>query len=249
MLFGAEVFCWPKAELADHYPEVKRGKRYLNSGLFMGFATEMYELLTWKPVEDKDDDQLYFTEAYLDVNFRKKLKIQLDHDCDIFQNLNGAAHEVELFDEDRKNPSYKILKNVVEHTQPLIVHGNGPSKIYLNSFSNYLAHAWHPEEGCRHCELGMIRLDNLKELPIVLLALFIEYPTPFLEEHLEKISNLDYPKKRIHLFVHNSVSVCLLYLHLFCDVICLNVICFMMLLVLGYHLFLDISCFAVSFLL
>lgn len=94
----------------------------------------------------------------------------------------------------------------MEHTRPLIVHGNGPSKIYLNGFGNYLARAWHPEEGCRHCKLGIINLENFKELPIVLLALFIEYPTPFLEEQLEKVFALDYPKKRMHLFVHNSVS-------------------------------------------
>lgn len=114
--------------------------------------------------------------------------------------------EVELLSEDRKKPSYKYLKNVVEHTKPVIVHGNGPSKIYLNGLANYLARAWHPEEGCRHCKLGMIDLENFKELPIVLLALFVEYPTPFLEEQLEKIYAIDYPKRRIHLFVHNTVS-------------------------------------------
>lgn len=32
VLFGAESFCWPDEKLSNDYPEVLRGKRYLNSG-------------------------------------------------------------------------------------------------------------------------------------------------------------------------------------------------------------------------
>lgn len=32
VFFGAEGFCWPDEKLANDYPEVLRGKRYLNSG-------------------------------------------------------------------------------------------------------------------------------------------------------------------------------------------------------------------------
>lgn len=92
------------------------------------------------------------------------------------------------------------------HTKPLIVHGNGPSKIYLNNFGNYVARAYHPVDGCRHCKHGEIDLTNFKEFPIVLMGIFIEHPTPFLEEQLEKVYQIDYPKKRIHLFIHNAVS-------------------------------------------
>lgn len=97
VLFGAEAFCWPKEELADLYPEVKKGKRFLNSGLFMGYAQEIYELLKWKPIKDTEDDQLFFTEAYLDVELREKLQMQLDHTSEIFQNLNGAASKYCVF--------------------------------------------------------------------------------------------------------------------------------------------------------
>lgn len=91
ILFGAEGYCWPKEELKSKYPEVKKGKRYLNSGLYMGYAADVYELLNYKPLKDTDDDQLFFTEAYLDENLRKKLEIKLDHTSEIFQNLNGAV--------------------------------------------------------------------------------------------------------------------------------------------------------------
>lgn len=91
VLFGAESFCWPKEELVALYPSVARGKKYLNSGLYMGYAPEIYKLLTYRPIKDEDDDQLYFTEAYLDETLRDNLNFKLDHTSEIFQNLNGVA--------------------------------------------------------------------------------------------------------------------------------------------------------------
>lgn len=97
VLFGAEAFCWPKEELAELYPAVDRGKKYLNSGLYMGYAPEIYKLLTYRPIKDDDDDQLYFTEAYLDETLRNNIKLKLDHTSEIFQNLNGAASKPKEF--------------------------------------------------------------------------------------------------------------------------------------------------------
>jgi hypothetical protein len=44
------------------------------------------------------------------------------------------------------------------------------------------------------------------EVPYVILAVYIEVPTPFLQDVLEQIYQIDYPKSRLHLWVHNSVS-------------------------------------------
>lgn len=44
------------------------------------------------------------------------------------------------------------------------------------------------------------------EYPVVLIAIFVEKPMPFLEEMLKKVTNLDYPKDKIDLFVHNQVG-------------------------------------------
>ena len=42
-----------------------------------------------------------------------------------------------------------------------------------------------------------------------MLALFIEKPTPFLAEVLERVTGLDYPKHRMRLWVHTLVgTVC-----------------------------------------
>lgn len=90
VLFGAENACWPDESLASLYPVPKQGKRFLNSGLYIGYVPEILELLNRKPLVDTDDDQLFFTKAYLDEKMRSQLKFKLDHTSQIFQNLNGA---------------------------------------------------------------------------------------------------------------------------------------------------------------
>jgi procollagen-lysine,2-oxoglutarate 5-dioxygenase, invertebrate len=39
----------------------------------------------------------------------------------------------------------------------------------------------------------------------VVVGMFIEQATPFLEEYLDKIVAQDYPKSSLHLFIHNKV--------------------------------------------
>lgn len=90
MLFGAEHFLWPDQSVQHLYPEVSSGARFLNSGMFIGVAADVYELLK-SPIKNTDDDQLFFTRAYLDKEVREKLNIKLDHMSDIFQNLHGAV--------------------------------------------------------------------------------------------------------------------------------------------------------------
>lgn len=57
------------------------------------------------------------------------------------------------------------------------------------------------------CWEGMIELNKAtpKSYPVVLIAIFIERPTPFLNEFLAAIYRQDYPKSKLHLFVHNTM--------------------------------------------
>lgn len=90
ILFGAEHFCWPDPSLEHVYPEVaKHLPRFLNSGLFIGYAADIHELLV-EPIKNRADDQLYFTKLFLNEELRKKLNIKLDYKSEVFQNLNGA---------------------------------------------------------------------------------------------------------------------------------------------------------------
>ncbi|XP_043671589.1 procollagen-lysine,2-oxoglutarate 5-dioxygenase [Vespula pensylvanica] len=203
ILFSAEGSCWPDRSLASKYPHVTGGKRYLNSGGFMGYAFDIFAILNTATLEDHEDDQLFYTNIYLDEELREKHKIKLDHKSEIFQNLYGAVADVELIFKGQE----AYLQNTVYNTIPLIVHGNGYSKLALNSLGNYLARAWSPEEGCLNCWDDVIELDVKKPdaFPIILVALFVDIPVPFLEEFLLSVYRQTYPKSKLHLFIHNNV--------------------------------------------
>ncbi len=64
IVFSAEKTCWPDQSLVDEYPQSETEYRFLNSGGFIGYANEIYELIK-DPIDDKDDDQLYYTQKYL----------------------------------------------------------------------------------------------------------------------------------------------------------------------------------------
>lgn len=201
VLFSAEHYCWPDASLREQYPHVLgRGARFLNSGLFIGHARNMYDLLN-HPIEDTEDDQLFYTKIFLDEEKRDKIRIKLDHKSEVFQNLHGAEREVKLDFDEQTGKAY--IRNVDFETSPLIVHGNGPSKVILNGFGNYLADAFVNGK----CEICDDKLE-MKEskLPLVTMAVFIEKAMPFFEEFLDRILAIEYPKENIHLFFHNNVK-------------------------------------------
>ncbi|XP_054991042.1 multifunctional procollagen lysine hydroxylase and glycosyltransferase LH3 isoform X2 [Sorex araneus] len=200
LLFSAESFCWPEWALAEQYPEVGTGKRFLNSGGFIGFAPTIHRIVRQWKYKDDDDDQLFYTRLYLDPGLREKLSLGLDHRSRIFQNLNGALDEVVLkFDRNRVR-----IRNVAYDTLPVVVHGNGPTKLQLNYLGNYVPNGWTPEGGCGFCEQDRRPLPEGQPLPRVLLAVFLEQPTPFLPRFLQRLLTLDYPPDRVTLFLHNS---------------------------------------------
>ncbi|XP_068202798.1 procollagen-lysine,2-oxoglutarate 5-dioxygenase 1 isoform X2 [Palaemon carinicauda] len=205
VVFGAEDFCWPNSNLATQYPRVSFGYKYLNSGGFIGYAPEVYKIVSAEKVENTDDDQLYYTKVFLDKKSRDRLKIKLDTQAKIFQNLNGQFSDVSLkFTEDDTH-----ITNTVYQTFPVVIHGNGPSKILLNSVGNYIAKSWTQEDGCLACKEQMFNLGHLseEEYPRVLVSVFVIKPTPFLEEMLDKVERLNYPKNRINLLVYNQVAL------------------------------------------
>ncbi|UJR36254.1 hypothetical protein I4U23_028985 [Adineta vaga] len=206
IIFGAEDYCWPDKNLQYDYPLVESNeKRFLNSGGFIGYASDIYEMITSKEtIDDKEDDQLFYTKIFLDEYTRTKWSIVLDKRADIFMNLNGATDEVEL-------PLINdevYVHNSWTDSVPIVIHGNGPAKKSLNYLSNYVARVWSPTRGCLQCKENVIdltKIDN-EQWPMVYIAIFIEYPTPFLREYYEKIFNLTYPKNRLGIFIHNQVE-------------------------------------------
>ena len=197
-------FCWPDISLTSSYPDIDKlaGKRFLNSGGFIGYAPQVNEIVNHKPIANKDDDQLYYTRIYLNKKLRNGIGISLDHKANIFQNLNGAVGDVELKFYDTE----AFVENTAYRTHPKVIHGNGASKVHLNTLGNYLARSWSHETGCMSCGESRLNVTTIKPPPLVLIGLFIERPTPFLDEFFEYITQLKYPKSRIGLFIRNNVD-------------------------------------------
>uniref|UniRef100_A0A8D3DLB4 procollagen-lysine 5-dioxygenase n=1 Tax=Scophthalmus maximus TaxID=52904 RepID=A0A8D3DLB4_SCOMX len=198
VVFSAEGFCWPDQRLAAKYPVVHTGKRYLNSGGFLGFAPDLSAIVQQWKYKDNDDDQLFYTKIYLDKTQRTKFNMTLDHRSRIFQNLNGAVDEVVLKFEKAKVRA----RNVAFDSLPIVIHGNGPTKLQLNYLGNYVPTAWTYESGCGICDDDLLLINDM---PLVYVAVFIEHATPFMEEFLDRLTTLNYPTARIRLFIHNNV--------------------------------------------
>uniref|UniRef100_A0A1B6LRI1 procollagen-lysine 5-dioxygenase n=1 Tax=Graphocephala atropunctata TaxID=36148 RepID=A0A1B6LRI1_9HEMI len=200
LVFGAEQNCWPDQSLADLYPITESRYKYLNSGGIIGYASELYELLSSHELNPKDDDQLFYTKLFLDKTIREKHRIKLDHKAVIFQNLYGALEDLDVVQ--------GTLLNVVHGTKPLVFHGNGVSKLELNTLANYLAEYWTAADGCLACKENTIEIQKIPEVdyPTVVIAVHVTVPTPFIREAFDKILQLDYPKNKIYFFIANSVE-------------------------------------------
>lgn len=129
--------------------------------------------------------------------------MKLDSRSEIFQNLNGAAGEVELIED--LNETY--LSNSHFKTRPLIIHGNGPSKIHLNSIGNYVAKSWDKTNGCTSCLHNTIKLDGLysSSFPSVLIAVYITREVPFMDHFFQDLKKLQYPKSKISIMIFNAI--------------------------------------------
>ncbi|KAM7004194.1 multifunctional procollagen lysine hydroxylase and glycosyltransferase LH3-like, partial [Passerculus sandwichensis] len=203
VLFAAEGFCWPRRGWPRSTPpSPPGGKPFLNSGGFVGYAPALWALVERWHYRDDDDDQLFYTQLYLDRELREQLGLGLDHHSRIFQNLNGALDEVRI----RFEPGGNRVRNEVSGSWPVVIHGNGPTKVALNSLGNYVPQGWSPG-GCGDCDsdLRPLRGTPAEALPWVLIGVFVAEPTPFLPQFLRRLRELSYPRERLGLFLHNAV--------------------------------------------
>ena len=56
--------------------------------------------------------------------------------------------------------SEAYLQNTAYNTVPLVIHGNGASKLVLNTLGSYLAGAYNPETGCVSCWEDQLELGD-----------------------------------------------------------------------------------------
>ncbi|XP_035237773.1 procollagen-lysine,2-oxoglutarate 5-dioxygenase 1 isoform X1 [Anguilla anguilla] len=202
VVFSAETLIWPDRHLGDKHPHVREGKRFLGSGGFIGYVPNLKELVADWAGKDNESDQLFYTKMYIDPEKRKSINITLDSKCRLFQNLHGAIDEVVLKFEDGRVRA----RNVMYDTLPVMIHGNGPTKLQINYLGNYIPTAWTFETGCTVCDTDLRPLSGLteSEYPVVLIGIFIQQPTPFVAVFFERLLNLKYPKDRLKLFIYNQ---------------------------------------------
>uniref|UniRef100_A0A8C5NFC9 Procollagen-lysine,2-oxoglutarate 5-dioxygenase 1 n=1 Tax=Gouania willdenowi TaxID=441366 RepID=A0A8C5NFC9_GOUWI len=206
VVFSSESLIWPDRHLEDKHPYVKEGNRFLGSGGFIGYLPNIKKMVADWTGEDNTSDQLFFTRTYIDSDKRKSINITLDTKCRLFQNLHGALDEVVLkFEEGRVR-----ARNVLYDTLPVIIHGNGPTKLQINYLGNYIPNTWTFETGCTVCHENLRSLSALKEpeYPLVMIGIFIQQPTPFVTVFFERLLTLKYPKNRLNLFIYNQVNKC-----------------------------------------
>ncbi|KAM6976630.1 procollagen-lysine,2-oxoglutarate 5-dioxygenase 1 isoform 2-T2 [Aplochiton taeniatus] len=202
VVFSSETLIWPDRHLEDKHPHVREGRRFLGSGGFIGYVPNLKELVADWSGEDSESDQLFFTKIYINPEKRKSINITLDNKCRIFQNLHGSLDEVVLKFED----GHVRARNVLYDTLPVIVHGNGPTKLQMNYLGNYIPKVWTFETGCTVCHQDLKPLTGLKEseYPLVVVGVFIQQPTPFVTVFFQRLLKLNYPKSRLQLFISNQ---------------------------------------------
>lgn len=202
VVFTAEAVAYPERRLEPKYPSVLEGKRFLGSAAFIGYAPYLHKLVADWDGADEDSDQLYYTKIFLDPVKREKINITLDHRCRIFQSLHGSEGDVVMkFENGRVR-----ARNLAYDTLPVLVHGDGPTKLLMNYLGNYIPRVWTFETGCVVCDEGLRKLSEFKtddSFPLVVIGIFIEQPTPFISEFFKRITNLQYPKQRIQLYIAN----------------------------------------------
>uniref|UniRef100_A0A673YF35 Procollagen-lysine,2-oxoglutarate 5-dioxygenase 1 n=1 Tax=Salmo trutta TaxID=8032 RepID=A0A673YF35_SALTR len=181
VVFSAETLIWPDRHLEDKHPHFREGKRFLGSGGFIGYVRNLKEMVADWTGEDNDSDQLFFTKIYINPEKRKSINITLDNRCRMFQNLHGSLDEVVLKFEDGQVRA----RNVLYDTLPVVVHGNGPTKI--NYLSNYIPTVWTFETGCSVC----LSVQE-SEYPLVVIGIFIQQPTPFVSYHRSNDKDCEY---------------------------------------------------------
>jgi hypothetical protein len=115
VVFAAEINCWPDRSIAHRFSMPENGVPYLNSGCIIGTVRELRKILS-KPIENHEDDQLYYQEQFL----TNKFNACLDHEGWLFSCLSGVEDSVRF-----QNGQ---IHNTYTKCTSLVVHGNGGDK-------------------------------------------------------------------------------------------------------------------------
>ena len=191
-LFAAERTCWPDPNLADKYPETFSPYKFLNSGTFVAEVAELKKIIS-EPIQDTDDDQLYYSLKYISGEFDMKL----DYECSLFQPTEGCWEDVQYLDK-----ASTTLKNTLFNSHPLVIHGNGSprAKIFFNRVCDYVV-----REPANPVELNPLNYPEVtpkswKEVDEISIFAFLR-TNKNIKDFFLGLVHLNYPKDKISLHV------------------------------------------------
>ena len=189
IVFGAEKGCWPDINLMDKYPTIDVENKYLNSGNFIGWSDDIKKI-TELPINNNDDDQLYYTHRFLE-SLQTIKNIELDYHQKLFLCLNNE-YNIDLI----YNKSCITVKN----NRPCFIHGNGPetTKLRLNRISNYCVAGWNSTYG--------YKCVNKQKLTPNIMIIYDDFPE-YNNQTVESILSIDYPSDKItYVYVHKETA-------------------------------------------
>lgn len=130
VVFNGEKGCWPRSDLAEHFPDTGTPWRYLNSGVICGRAENILAILEAMDLEaigvdhkrpdgtkSEPNDQGEFQRMFV----AQPVKMVVDGRCELAQTYSACVPEEFEF------ANGKIL-NKVTMTYPGVHHCNGGSK-------------------------------------------------------------------------------------------------------------------------
>lgn len=134
VVFNAEKGCWPRADLAEHFPDTGTPWRYLNSGFICGRIDKILAIFEAMDLESigvdhvrpdgtksEPNDQGEFQRMFV----AQPVKMVVDGRCELAQTFSACA--VDEFD----FSNGKIL-NKATGTYPGCAHCNGPKEPFMS---------------------------------------------------------------------------------------------------------------------
>lgn len=110
VIFSGEMICWPHADKASKFPDAPTRYKYINSGTYIGYVSELKKIMNHAQINHWEDDQDYIHEIF----FENIYDIGIDYECYIFQT---------------NHPDIQKLGSQLNNTEtqccPCIYHGNG----------------------------------------------------------------------------------------------------------------------------
>jgi hypothetical protein len=146
IVFNSEQNCFPRADLAEMFPESVTPYRYLNSGFFVGETDAVIAMLEAMKLDtipddtqlpngswDCKNDQEFYMIQFLDDRRNNRQRSTLDTTGILCQSLHGSAADEFAFRPDTGRVVSLLTKN-----QPCAVHGNGGGKDWLKKIILWL---------------------------------------------------------------------------------------------------------------